>query len=116
MFFAFCVTSEKWKSIKYYFYKVVTMTEEVTVMKAPSRFGALRNRLMITGAATLPLVGFASAAIDLSNITELIDAVTGLVPSLIDLVIAIAPLLIILAIVSFIIKFFDRILEMINLR
>ena len=63
------------------------------------------------------LVASASAAsFDLSNITALIESVaTEIMPAFVTLVINAAPVLIALAIIGFIIKFMDKILEMIKM-
>lgn len=70
------------------------MTEEVTV-KQSFREKLSEARYRIVGGLSLAgvtLTGYAHAAVNFTPITELINAVTGLIPSLMDLVIAMAPL------------------------
>ena len=58
-----------------------------------------------------------SADIDWSNITGILEGLaTNLIPALITLVTAVVPLLIILAVVSFVLAFLKRILDMLNVR
>jgi hypothetical protein len=95
------------------------MESEHNVSK-PGRFSALKHRiavgtLAVAGGATI-LVPYASAAINFTPITELLEAVVDLIPTLMDLVIAIAPLIVTIAIVGFVLAFLDRILEMLKLR
>jgi hypothetical protein len=70
------------------------MSEPDTEMKAakPSMWQAAKYRLAIAGAAGMSLVGYASAAIDFSNISALLQAVINLIPDFLALVVAIAPL------------------------
>jgi hypothetical protein len=59
----------------------------------------------------------ASADSYFTCITMLVsDLATSLMPAFVNLVIAAAPVLIVLAIIGFILKFLDRILEMIHLK
>lgn len=75
------------------------------------------HRLAITATAVpLVTVGAASAAIDFSNISALLQAVVTLIPDFMDLVIGIAPLVVTIAIVGFILAFLDKILEMLKFR
>lgn len=77
---------------------------------------AMKNRLAIAAVSLMSFAGLASAAIDFSNITDLIDAVVGLIPSLMSLVIEIAPLIVTMAIITFLVSFFrDTILGMLRL-
>lgn len=93
------------------------MTEDVVALEQPkkiSRWTAYKYKLAIAGATGMSLVGYASAAIDFSNITELLDAVVTLIPSFMDLVIGIAPLIVTIAIIGFILAFLDKILQMLK--
>jgi hypothetical protein len=95
------------------------MTDVVVSKGKAFRDSLMGAKVKIVGgvAATgTVLVGYASAAINFTPITELITAVTGLIPSLMDLVIALAPLIVTMAIVSFLVVFFRKnILEMLNI-
>jgi uncharacterized membrane protein len=72
-----------------------------------------RNGALIAVAGT-SLIGYASATIDFTNISELLQAVVTLIPDLMDLVIGIAPLLVTIAIIAFVIGFLKSILEWIR--
>ena len=56
----------------------------------------------------------ASAAIDFSNISALLQAVVTLIPDFMDLVIEMAPLIVTIAIIGFILAFLDKILQMLK--
>lgn len=64
--------------------------------------------------ALAALVNPVSAAINFTPIVELLEAVVSLIPTMMDLVIAIAPLIVVIAVVGFIVKFLDRILQLLN--
>lgn len=68
----------------------------------------------LAGASTL--VMSASAAIDLNaTIGPILDSITELIPSIINLIVGIVPAIIVLAVVGFIVAFFDKILGMMKL-
>jgi hypothetical protein len=93
------------------------MSENVTefeVAKPISRWQAAKYRLALAGAGAASLVGYASAAIDFSNISELLQAVIQLIPDFLALVVAIAPLLVTVAIVAFVLGFLKAILGWIS--
>lgn len=91
------------------------MTEEVKVNERRMPVWAYRA-IGIASAGTVTLVGYASATVNFTPITELIQAVTQLIPSLMDLVIAMAPLIVTMAVISFLVIFFRKnILEMLNI-
>lgn len=54
--------------------------------------------------------------LNLASISNLIVATVNILPDFIDLVIGIAPIIIIITLVGFLVKFFDRILEMLSLK
>ena len=60
------------------------------------------------------IVATASAAVDFSNISSLVQAVVSLVPDFVDLVIGIAPLIVTIAIISFIVGLLGSILGVIK--
>lgn len=62
------------------------------------------------------LVMSASAAVDLNEtISPILTSLTELIPGIIDLVVAVVPAIIVLAVVGFIVAFFDKILGMMKL-
>lgn len=79
---------------------------------------ALGARVIITLLSALALTGSASAnesmGINVADITGVISDMTGIFPSIGAMVVAIVPTLMILAVVGFILKFFDKILAMIE--
>ena len=84
---------------------------------------AFRDSLMgakvkiVGGVATLGTlaVGNASAAINFTPIKELITATVDLIPSFFDLIINVAPIIVLVSILAFIVRFWDRILDMLNI-
>lgn len=74
-------------------------------------------KLMIAAPAVMSLVMAASAAsMDLNGtIGPILDSVTELIPSIIGLIVSIVPAIITLAVIGFIISFFDKILGMMKL-
>jgi hypothetical protein len=71
-------------------------------------------------AAGVPLMGFVAAAsaaeIDLNaTVGPILDSVIALIPSIIGLIVAIVPAIIVMAVVGFIVTFFDKILQMMKL-
>lgn len=92
-----------------------TVTAEPAA-KPLSRWQYMKVRAALAAGSGLSLVGLASAEVDFSNISSLIQDVTGLIPDFMDLVIAIAPLLVTIAIIGFVLKFLDKILSWLNLR
>ena len=99
------------------------MTEEVSALKercstAHNVKAMITNKFARVGALVAvggtSLVMSASAAINFTPIQELLTAVINLIPSFMDLVVAIAPLVVVIAIVSFILKFLDKIIQMLN--
>ena len=59
-----------------------------------SRWESMKFRAMTAATAGVGLVGAASAEIDFTNISALIQDVVGLLPDFMDLVIGIAPLIV----------------------
>lgn len=78
---------------------------------------AWKVRALGLGVAALPLVGIVAAE-DI-NLTEeigpILSQVSALMPYIIDLIVSIVPAILVMAVVGFIIAFFDRILSMIRL-
>jgi hypothetical protein len=62
------------------------------------------------------LVAVASAAVDINaTIGPILDSVTALIPSIINLIVAIVPAILVMAVVGFIVAFFDAILSKIKM-
>lgn len=69
--------------------------------------------LAVTG---MGMVSYASAAVDLNGtLGPILDSLIELIPSIINLIIAIVPAILVVAVVGFVVTFFDRILGMIKL-
>ena len=83
--------------------------------KPLTRWQSMKIRAALAAGSGMGLVGLASAEVNFTTISELIDAVTGLIPDFLDLVVAIAPLLVTVAIIGFVLKFLDRILKWMNM-
>jgi hypothetical protein len=89
------------------------MTTEVTEQKPVAAWMVKVLAGLATGSA---LVMSASAAIDLNGtIGPILDSIIELIPSLIELIVAIVPAIIVMAVVGFIVAFFDKILSMLKL-
>jgi len=97
------------------------------VAETRARFAFMRNvkeqaksKFMRIGAAVAiagtTFIGTVSAAVNFTSIQELLTAVINLIPSFMDLVIAVAPIIVLMSVVGFIIKFWDRILEMLDFK
>ena len=94
------------------------MTEMVMDKAEPiSRWTAYKYRLAIALASGTTLIGYASAAdVDLNaTLGPIIESIVELIPSIIDLIVAIVPAVLVLAVVGFVIAFFDKILGMLKL-
>lgn len=88
------------------------MTTEVVEQKPVS---AWKVKLAGLAAAGSGLVASASA-LDLNGtIGPILDGIIELIPTLIELIVAIVPAIIVMAVVGFIVAFFDKILGMMKL-
>ena len=77
-----------------------------------------RKEKLLFAAAALgaPLLALGvSAEVNLSGVSEVITAIVDIIPDLIDLVVGIVPIIVVIALVGFIVTFFDRILGMLKL-
>lgn len=75
-----------------------------------------RVKLMTVAVAGMGLVASASAEIDLNGtISPILDSIVELIPGIVNLIVAIVPAIIVLAVVGFIVAFFDKILGMMKL-
>lgn len=76
-----------------------------------------RVKLMIAAPAVMAIAMAASAdPMDLNGtIGPILDSVTELIPSIVNLIVSIVPAIITLAVVGFIVAFFDKILSMMKL-
>jgi hypothetical protein len=93
------------------------MSEMATTKdKAVGFYSAAKVKLMTVAVAGMGLVASASAAIDLNaTVGPILDSVTELIPSIINLIVGIVPAIIVLAVVGFIVAFFDKILGMMKI-
>lgn len=69
--------------------------------------------MILAGASGL--IGFASAAIDFTNITALINEVILIMPGILNLIVQVAPVIITVAVITFIVMFIDKILNMLRM-
>jgi hypothetical protein len=88
------------------------MTEEVKQVTPAWKVKAVG--LAATG---MGIVGAASAAVDINaTVGPIITSVVELIPTIIDLIVAIVPAIIVMAVIGFLVGFFDKVLGMMNLR
>ncbi len=77
---------------------------------------AVRRRIALVGLLSAGLVYGAAAEINLTDISNIIhEVVVNVLPDLMDLIIGIVPIIMTLAIVGFLVAFFDRILGLIKI-
>jgi hypothetical protein len=101
------------KTFKYQEQERSSMTEDVTVKKPVAMW---KVKVLSGLAAGSALVAGASADVDLNaTISPILDSIIELIPSIIDLIVAIVPAIIVMAVVGFIVAFFDKILGMMKL-
>ena len=79
--------------------------------KPLSRWESMKMRAALAAGSGMALVGAASAEIDFTNISSLIQDVVGILPDFMDLIIGVAPLIVTMAIVTFIVSFINKILK-----
>lgn len=73
-------------------------------------------KIMTIAAGAMALVATASAAVDINGtIGPILESVIAIIPTLIELIVAIVPAIIVMALVGFIVTFFDKILGMMKL-
>ena len=77
---------------------------------------ASKRILLVSLAASGLAAGVSAADINLTEITNVIQAIVGIVPDLIDLVVGIVPIIVVIALVGFIVAFFDKILGMLRIK
>lgn len=100
------------QTCEYWFMSEMATTKE----KAAGFYSAAKVKLMTVAVAGMGLVASASAAIDLNaTVGPILDSVTELIPSIINLIVGIVPAIIVLAVVGFIVAFFDKILGMMKI-
>ena len=73
----------------------------------------IRIAMLATMAAGM--VGYASAAINWTPISEIIDGLVSFLPDLLDLVMGMLPIIIVISVVTFVVGYLDRILAAIKL-
>jgi hypothetical protein len=75
-----------------------------------------KYRIVGLGLAGLGLVASVSAEVDINaTIAPIINSVIALIPTIINLIVAIVPAVIVMAVVGFLVGFFDKILKMMHL-
>jgi len=72
-------------------------------------------RVVMLLASAGGLIGFASAAIDFTNITALINEVILIMPGILNLIVQVAPVIITVAVITFIVMFIQKILSMLRM-
>jgi len=88
------------------------MTTEVMETKKP----AWKVKLVAGAATAMALVSAASAAIDLNGtLGPILDSMIVLIPTIIELIVAIVPAILVMAVVGFLVAFFDKILGLMKL-
>jgi hypothetical protein len=87
---------------------------DTDMVKKPSFWMAAKYRLALVAVTTMGLVGMVSAEINLSGISEMIVAFTGIIPDLMDLILAVLPMVFVLAFYSFILGLLAAILGLIK--
>lgn len=75
----------------------------------------VQRRVALIGLLASGLAWGASAAINLTPVSEVIQAIVDLVPDLVDLVTGILPIIVVVALIGFIVAFFDKILAMLKI-
>jgi hypothetical protein len=74
------------------------------------------HRVELVALGSTALVTAASASTDINaTITPILNQIVALIPTLVDLIIAIVPAILILAVVGFIVAFFEAILSKIKM-
>jgi len=69
---------------------------------------------LLVSMGSLMLVSSVSAAINWTEVTDILDGVVDLFPSILSLVLAIFPIIITITIIGFVVGFLDKILQMIK--
>jgi hypothetical protein len=87
---------------------------DTEMVKKPSFWMAAKYRIALVAVTTMGLVGMVSAEINLSGISEMIVAFTGIIPDLMDLILAVLPMVFVLAFYSFILGLLAAILGLIK--
>jgi len=73
------------------------------------------HRLTLVMLGATAMTAAVSAEVNLSGISDVITAIVDIVPDLLDLIVGIVPIIVTIALVGFLVKFFDKILGMLNL-
>lgn len=90
------------------------MTTEVTETKQP--VSAWKVKLVAGAATAMGLVSAVSADVDLNGtLGPILDSMVELIPTIINLIVAIVPAILVMAVVGFLVAFFDKILGMMKL-
>lgn len=93
------------------------MTTDVMEQNPVKPVSAWKVKLVAGAAAGMGLVTAASAAVDINaTVGPIINSVVALIPTIIELIVAIVPAIIVMAVIGFLVGFFDQILGMMKLR
>lgn len=92
------------------------MTAEVMKEKVGGFFSSAKVRILGLAATAGTLVVSSVSAVDLNtSVGPILDSMITLIPTIIELIVAVVPAIIIMAVVGFIVTFFDKILGMLKL-
>ena len=90
--------------------------ETTEVTRRESFWTPVKVKLAGLGAAGTALAAPAMAAVDINaTIGPILDSMIALIPTIIDLIVAIVPAILVMAVVGFVVAFFDRILSMLKI-
>lgn len=109
------LTSDECASFIYAVRECLFMTTEVMETKKP--VSAWKVKLVAGAATAMGLVSAVSADVDLNGtLGPILDSMIELIPTIIELIVAIVPAVLVMAVVGFLVSFFDSILGMLKLR
>lgn len=108
-------TSDECARFIYAVRECLFMTTEVMETKKP--VAAWKVKLVAGAATAMGLVSAVSADVDLNGtLGPILDSMIELIPTIIELIVAIVPAVLVMAVVGFLVAFFDSILSMLKLR
>ncbi|MFA4971914.1 MAG: hypothetical protein WC683_04825 [bacterium] len=108
---------ERIESVEHQIEKAITPDNRATLTPILQKLQEMKYKITAAGVAGLALAQGAAAEMCWTSITDILDGITSyMLPSFLGLVTGAVPLLIVLAVVGFVMKFLDRILEMLSLR
>jgi hypothetical protein len=89
--------------------------QPIAETKKMSFIEAHKVELVTLGTMALPLAASAATVDINATIGPILDSVISLIPSIINLILAIVPAILVMAVVGFVVAFFNKILDMIKL-